>query len=55
VAPLDTTTALATLPDVDVELPVGGLARDLDLVLLGDVGFVEGAAAVGADMGKGAS
>src|SRR5206468_2382556 len=35
-------------PDVDVELPVDGLARDLDLVLLGDVGFVERAAAVGA-------
>jgi hypothetical protein len=25
---------------VDVELPVKGLARDLDLELLGDVGFV---------------
>ena len=30
-----------------------GLARDLDLELLGDMGFVEGAAAVGADMRQG--
>jgi hypothetical protein len=29
-----------------------GLARDLDLELLGDVGFVEWAAAVGADLGQ---
>src|SRR5262249_15871137 len=36
-----------------VELAVNGLARDLDLVLLGDVGLVEGAAAVGADVGQG--
>jgi hypothetical protein len=33
---------------VDVELPVDGLARDLDLELLGDVRLVERAAAVGA-------
>jgi hypothetical protein len=39
-APLDAATALAALPDVDVELPVDGLTRDLDLVLLGDVGLV---------------
>src|SRR5262249_28327448 len=45
-------TALATLPDVDVELPVDALARDLDLVLRGDMGFVEGAAAVGANAGQ---
>jgi hypothetical protein len=31
---------------------VNGLARDLDLELLGDVGLVEGAAAVGADLGQ---
>jgi hypothetical protein len=37
---------------VDVELPVDGLARDLDLVLLGDVGLVQGAAAVGAGVGQ---
>src|SRR5262249_59950027 len=40
--------ALAAPADVDVELPVDGPARDLDLELLGDVGFVQRAAAVGA-------
>ena len=39
--------------DVDVELPVDGLAWDLDLELLGDVGFVQGAAALGARAGQG--
>jgi hypothetical protein len=39
--PLNPTVALAAPPDVDVELPVNGLARDLDLELLGDVGLVE--------------
>jgi hypothetical protein len=29
--------ALPALPDVDVELPVNGLSRDLHLELLGDV------------------
>jgi hypothetical protein len=48
VAPLNPTAALPALADVDVELPVNGLTRDFDLELLGDVGFVEGAAAVGA-------
>ena len=38
----------AALPDVDVELAMNGLARDFDLELLGDMGFAEGAAAVGA-------
>src|SRR5262249_39546779 len=52
-APLDAATAVAALPDVDVELPVDGLARDLDLELLGDVGFAERAAAVGAGVGQG--
>ncbi len=47
-APLDSAVALMALPDVDVELPVDGLARDLDLELLGDVCLVERAAAVGA-------
>src|SRR5205814_561612 len=51
-APLNTAVALAALADVDVELPVDGLARDLDLELLGDVGFVERAAAAGADIGQ---
>jgi hypothetical protein len=47
-APLHPAVALTTLVDVDVELPVDGLARDLDLELLGDMGFVERAAAAGA-------
>src|SRR5262249_1105477 len=45
--------ALPALTDVDVELPVDGLARDLHLELLGDVCLVEGAAAVGAGVGQG--
>jgi hypothetical protein len=52
VAPLNAATALAAPADVNVELPVDGLARDLDLELLGDMGLVEGAAAVGADVGQ---
>ena len=52
VASLNPPVALPALPDVDVELPVNGLARDLDLELLGDVSLVEGAAAVGADLGQ---
>src|SRR5262245_33902083 len=42
----------ATLTVVDVELPVNGLARDLDLVLLSDVGLVERGAAIGTDLGQ---
>jgi hypothetical protein len=49
-APLNPALALTALPDVDVELPVNGLARDLDLELLGDMCLVEGAAAVGASV-----
>src|SRR5262249_55584222 len=49
---LDPTVALPAPADVDVELAVDGLARDLDLELLGDVGLVEGAAAVGAGVGQ---
>jgi hypothetical protein len=45
-APLNPAVALTAPADVDVELAVNGLARDLDLELLGDVGFVEGATAV---------
>jgi len=41
-------TALTAQADVDVELPVNWFARDLDLVLLGDVGFVQRATAIGA-------
>jgi hypothetical protein len=47
-AALDPAAAMAAPADVDVELPVDGLARNLDLELLGDVGFVERAAATGA-------
>jgi hypothetical protein len=47
-ASLHPTAALPALADVNVELPVDGPARDLDLELLGDVSLVEGAAAVGA-------
>jgi hypothetical protein len=49
VPPLNAATAPA---DVDVELAVNGLARDLDLVLMSDVGLVEGSAAVGATLGQ---
>jgi hypothetical protein len=49
-ASLNAALALTALADVDVELAVNGLARDLDLELLGDVGLVEGAAAIGADL-----
>jgi hypothetical protein len=52
-APLNPTVALTAPADVDVELAVNGLARDLDLELPGDVGLVQGAAAVGADVGQG--
>ena len=52
-APLNPAMALPAPPDMDVELPVNGLARDLDLELLGDMGFVEGSAAVRADLGQG--
>src|SRR4029450_12792409 len=46
VAALDAALALPALADVHVELPVDGLGRDLDLVLLGDMGLAQGAAAV---------
>src|SRR5262249_11252207 len=51
-ASLHAALALAALADVDVELPVNGLPRDLDLELLGDVGFVERATAAGAAVGQ---
>jgi hypothetical protein len=44
---------MATLAEVDVELPVDGLARDLNLELLGDLGLVERPAAVGASVWQG--
>src|SRR5262245_5590594 len=40
-ASLHPTAALTALTDVDVELPVNGLAWDLDLELLSDMGFVK--------------
>ena len=52
-ASLHAALTLTALPDMDVELPVNGLARNLHLELLGDVGFVERSAAVRADMGQG--
>jgi hypothetical protein len=52
-ASLNATVALTALANVDVELAVNGLARDIDLKLLGDVGFVEGAATIGANIGQG--
>ena len=52
-APLNPAAALTAPPDVDVELPVDGLARDVDLELLGDVGLVERTAAIGAAVRQG--
>jgi hypothetical protein len=51
-ASLDPAAALSALTDVDMKQPVDGLARDLDLELLGDTGFFKGTAAVGADLGQ---
>src|SRR5262249_50015262 len=51
-APLNPTVTVTALTDVDVELPVDGLARDLDLELLGDMRFVQRAAAIGAGAGQ---
>ena len=50
--PLHPAVTLTALTDVDVELPVNRPSWDLDLELVGQVGFVEGAAAVGADVGQ---
>src|SRR5262249_15503755 len=47
-APWKATLALTARTDVDVEPAVNGLAGDLHLELLGDIGFVQRAAAVGA-------
>jgi hypothetical protein len=52
-APLNPSVAMRALAYVDVELPMDGLTRDFDLVLLGDVGFVQGTSAIGADIGQG--
>src|SRR5262249_46960810 len=53
VASLNPAVALTALANVDVELAGNGLARNLHLELLGDVSFVEGSAAVRADVGQG--
>jgi hypothetical protein len=42
-APLNAAVALTASADMNVELAVNGLARDLNLELLGDVCLVEGA------------
>jgi hypothetical protein len=52
-ASLHSTVTLTAMANVDAELPVNGLARDLDLELLGDMGFVQETAAVGAEVGQG--
>ena len=50
--PLHAAAALTAPPNVDVELPVNGLARDLDLVLVGDMRLLDRPAAVGAGPGQ---
>jgi hypothetical protein len=50
-SPLNAAVALAALTDMDVELPMDRLARDLDLELLGNAGLGEGAATIGAGVG----
>jgi hypothetical protein len=45
---LDAAAALPALPEVDVELAVDGLTRDLYLELPGHMRFVERASAIGA-------
>src|SRR6516225_6092671 len=45
---LEALLAVAAAADMDVELAPDRAARDLDLVLVGDVGFLDGPAAVGA-------
>jgi hypothetical protein len=52
-AALKRAAALTALANVDIELAMDRLAWDLDLELLSDMGFVEGAAAIGAGMGQG--
>jgi hypothetical protein len=52
-ASLKPLVALTALPDMDVELAVNRLARNLSLELLGDMGLVEGATKIGAAFGQG--
>ena len=51
-ASLNPAVALTALADVDIELSMDRLARNLHLELLSNVGFVEWAAAIGADIGQ---
>src|SRR5262249_2587449 len=48
VAALEALVAAAAAADMDVELAMDGAARDLDLVLVGDVGSLDRPAALGA-------
>src|SRR5262249_8135096 len=50
---LNPPAALTALTDVDVELAVNGLARDLHLELLGGMRLVERATAIRASVGQG--
>jgi hypothetical protein len=50
---LEALVAAAAAADMDVELAVDGAARDLDLILVGDVGLLDGPAASGAGFGQG--
>jgi hypothetical protein len=50
---LNAVVALTASADMNVELAVNGLARDLNLELLGDVSLVERPAAVGASVWQG--
>ena len=52
-APLKALVAATAAADVDVKLAVDGLARDLDLILVGNVGFLDGPAASRASIGQG--
>jgi hypothetical protein len=50
VAALESLVAAAAAADMDVELAMDGAARDLDLVLVGDMGFLDRPAALGAGL-----
>ena len=52
-AALEALVAAAAAADMDVELAMDGAARDLDLVLVGDVGFLDEPAATWAGIGQG--
>src|SRR5271157_4806538 len=48
-AALNAVVAVSTAADMHLELAMDRSAGDLDLILLGDMGFVDGAAAIGTD------